>query len=288
MSQRSRQRPPAIKTLEVDSYEMAYLENGQGLPLVLVHGSLNDYRSWTFQMAAFGAHYRTIAVSLRQCYPEKGNGPVENFSLHRHADDLAVFVNALGSGPVHLAAHSRGGDVALIMASKHPELIRSLVLADPAPLDTMLPPLPEVRAEVEKRRTVVRTAIACLQKGDLDIGLETFIDAVSAPGNWQKLSGSVKQARRDNAWSLTSLLGDAQVPFTCADAQKIDAPVLLMTGDKSHCLYGMMHDALAPCLMHRQKVVIPNASHGMHTDNPEAFNAAVLAFLANCHVRRDE
>ena len=42
--------PPGIKTLTVNNYQMAYLECGQGIPLVLVHGSLNDYRAWTTQM----------------------------------------------------------------------------------------------------------------------------------------------------------------------------------------------------------------------------------------------
>jgi pimeloyl-ACP methyl ester carboxylesterase len=42
----------------------------------------------------------------------------------------------------------------------------------------------------------------------------------------------------------------------------------------------MMHDALQLCLKKHQKVTISNASHGMYKENPEAFNAAVIDFLA--------
>jgi len=258
---------------------MAYLDCGQGAPLVLVHGSLSDYRTWILQMAPFSAQYRTIAVSLRHCYPECWKGHGDDFSLRQHADDLAMFVKALNVGPVHLVAHSRGGDVALIMAAEHPQLLQSIVLADPAPLDTMLPDTPEVSSATAARKAVVTEALEKLQAGDLDGGLEVFTDAANAPGAWEKLPKSARRIRRDNAWSLKSLVADSQVPFKGADAKRISAPVLLVTGDRSPCLYGMMHAALQGCLRCPQKVLIANASHGMHRENPEAFSAAVLGFL---------
>lgn len=271
--------PHGMRTIDVNGYEMAYLEHGQGTPLVLIHGSLSDYRAWVFQMKPFGECFRAIAVSLRHCYPESWNGDGGTFSVRQHADDLAVFLKKLGSGPVHLVAHSRGGDIALILAAKHPELVRSMVLADPAPINKMLPNTPEVNAETEKRKAFVTAAVDRMNRGDIDGGLELFTDAVSIPGNWSKLSESAKQTRRDNAWSLKSLVADAQEPFNCMDASKIDAPILLVTGERSPRLYGMMHTALRPHLKRHQMITIAHASHGMYTENPGVFNAAVLDFL---------
>jgi pimeloyl-ACP methyl ester carboxylesterase len=259
---------------------MAYLKRGQGTPLVLVHGSLSDYRAWALQMESFSMGYQTFAVSLRHCYPECWDGKGDKFSVHQHADDLSVFVKKLNAGPAQLIAHSRGGDVALILAAKHPKLVRSMVLADPAPLNKMLPATPEVNKEIEKRKEFVTTAIERLKKGDWDGGLEVFTDAVSAPGNWKKLPEAAKQICRDNAWSLKCLVADAQEKFYCIDAKKIEAPVLLVTGDNSPCLYAMMHTALQPCLRKHQKVTISNASHGMYRENPEAFETIVIDFLA--------
>lgn len=154
-----------------------------------------------------------------------------------------------------------------------------MVLVDPAPLNEILPVTPEVNTELEKRKAFVKAAIERFQQDDWDGGLEMFTDAVSAPGNWKKLPESAKQIRRDNAWSLKSLVTDAQEKFTCTDAKKIDAPVLLVTGDKSPLIYGMMHAALQPCLKSQQMATIPNASHGINRENPEAFNTAVIDFL---------
>jgi pimeloyl-ACP methyl ester carboxylesterase len=63
------------------------------------------------------------------------------------------------------------------------------------------------------------------------------------------------------------------------DASKIDTPILLVTGERSPRLYGMMHAALRPHLKRHQMITVANASHGMHTENPGAFNTAVLDFL---------
>lgn len=268
-----------IRTIAVNGYEMAYLECGQGAPLVLIHGSLNDYRAWVSQVEPFGECFRTIAVSLRHCYPECWNGDGETFSVRQHADDLAEFIKKLGAGSIHLVAHSRGGDIALILAAKYPELVRSMVLADPAPLDQMLLKTPDAIAETEYRKTFVTAAVELLEQGDVDGGLELFTDAVSMPGTWSKLSESSKQVRRDNVWSLKSLVTDAQAPFNRLDAGNIDVPILLVTGDNSPRLYAMMHTALRSHLKRHQMITIPNASHGMYTDNPAAFNAAVLDFL---------
>lgn len=280
MPPRSWNLPHGVKAIEVNGYDMAYLERGQGAPLVLVHGSLADYRAWSLQMECFGSGYRTFAVSLRHCFPECWDGRGDKFCVHQHADDLSVFLKKLNAGPVHLIAHSRGGDVALIMAARHPRLIRSMVLADPAPLNNMLPLTPEVDSELENRKAFVTAAIERLKQGDRDGGLEVFTDAVSVPGKWKKLPESARQTRRDNAWSLKSLVADAQAAFYCSDAGNIDAPVLLVTGDQSPRLYARMHTALQPCLKHHQNVTISNASHGMYRDNPGAFNAAVMEFLA--------
>lgn len=274
--------PAGVKTLLVDKYPMAFLEGGKGAPLVLVHGSANDYRAWIFQMEAFGARYRTIAVSLRHFYPEHWNGEGSDFSLRRHAQDLAVFIQKLDAGPVHMVGHSRGADVALIMAMNHSELLRAVVLADPAPLAGLLPKTAEADAELAKRSAIICQSLERLQQGDVDGGLEIFIDGMSAPGNWQRLPETARQIRRDNVWSLKSLVADMHESFNCSDAGKIDVPVLLMTGEKSPRLYAMMCAALQTCLKSQQAATIPNASHGMNRENPDRFNAVVLAFLAGC------
>jgi len=101
--------PAGIKTIDVNGYPMAFLESGTGESVVLVHGAGGDYRSWARQVASPPRGFRLIAVSLRHYYPERWDGKGVTFSVRQHAEDLALFIEALGVGPVYLVAHSRGG-----------------------------------------------------------------------------------------------------------------------------------------------------------------------------------
>jgi len=271
---------PEVKKLDIGGYEMAYVERGSGVPVVFVHGTVSDYRWWGAQMEPFAERSRAIAISLRHFYPERWNGEGEDASIRQHADDMAAFIAGLQAGPVHVVGHSRGGDVVLLLASAHPELLRSVVLMDPAPLETLVPRTPQATAEAQRRLGFINAALERLQQGDRDGGLERFIDGVAGPGAWQKMAPTMKQMMMDDAWSIRSLPADAKEAFTCADAGRIAAPVLLVTGEKSPPAYGAMLAALEPCLPLAEKVTIPNAAHGMNRANPEAYNAAVLEFLA--------
>ncbi|MCP4718339.1 MAG: alpha/beta hydrolase [Desulfobacteraceae bacterium] len=268
-----------IKKILVNDYEITYIDCGTGVPLVFVHGSLSDYRSWGTQIKFFSKKYRTIVLSLRHCYPELWNSTDGRFSILQHADDLAVFIKNLNVGPVHIVGHSRGGSIVLKMITDHPHLYRTAVLADPAPFNSMLSMNSEEIDEIEKRNKNVMKALDQINKGDLDKGLEIFTDAVSSFGAWEKLSETTKQIRRDNVWSLKSLVIDAKEPFSCEDAKEITKPILLITGENSPRIYGMMHGKLENSLINYEKTVINNASHGMHRDNPESFNALVYNFL---------
>ncbi len=83
-----------MPTLRVNRYDMTFAERG-GAPLLSVHGTLCDYRHWTGQMEPFGADERTIAVSLRHCWPEKWDGEADDFTVQQHMSDVASFIAAL-------------------------------------------------------------------------------------------------------------------------------------------------------------------------------------------------
>lgn len=119
-----------VNWIEVNGYPMAYQGRGAGPPLVLVHGSFCDYRIWPDQLEPFSQHHRVLNVSLRHYFPELWDGVGNDFSFAQHADDVGVFVEKLDLGPVHLLGASRGGAVAIEVAKKYPDFIRTLILAD--------------------------------------------------------------------------------------------------------------------------------------------------------------
>jgi esterase len=200
---RTWQLPQQVKTLTVNGYEMAYLERGTGVPLILVHGGVSDYRHWLLQVRPFSSNYRVIALSLRHCYPEQWNGDGDDFAVGQHLQDLVSFIKGVDGGPVHLLGHSLGGDIALMPASAHSDFLRSLILVEPAPIYSMLPKTPENVDGMEKSRASFAAAMEFLQRGNPDKAVEQFIDDIGGPGAWTNVSERQKEVFRDNAWSHT-------------------------------------------------------------------------------------
>src|SRR4051812_30592695 len=69
--------PAGVKTMAVNGYDLAYVEEGKGEVLVLLHGASNDLRSFQLQMKPLGEKFRTISVSLRHYWPEPWSGDGE-------------------------------------------------------------------------------------------------------------------------------------------------------------------------------------------------------------------
>ena len=69
------------------------------------------------------------------------------------------------------------------------------------------------------------------------------------------------------------------LPVTCDDLKKIKAPVLLLTGDRSPLVFPLTIDELSRCLSNKERVTLPNSSHGLYQENPAGFNKIVLAFI---------
>lgn len=118
-----------------------------GAPLVLVHGLTDDGGCWPDAVTHWGGTWRILAVDQR------GHGASPRFTpdqLPRSpevwVDDLAEAVRTVGA-PVVLVGHSLGGTNALRVASAHPELVRALVLEDPAKPSGARAPEPTFVAE---------------------------------------------------------------------------------------------------------------------------------------------
>lgn len=271
--------PTGVKTAQVNGYEMAYVEQGSGVPVIFVHGAAVDYRYFTAQMEPFSAKYRTIAVSLRRYYPEPWRGDGE-FSLNQQVVDLTAFINWLGVGPVHLIGHSRGGTVALYTATKIPGMVRTLTLAEGGAGMPAFSPTDPVAVE---RRRVTMTAIAeKLKQGDTDAGLEMFAEYVSGPGAWKTMPDATKNSFRANAWTLVAAEKDTPTwaPLSCDDVKRLDMPVLLLEGERTPAHYRTILDNIQACLRRSTREVVRNSSHGTPRANPQGFSAAVMGFIA--------
>ncbi len=116
------------REIEIAGRRLRYLElgDGDGVPVLLVHGFGGDLNTWMFTQPALADGRRTIALDL----PGHGGsvkevGPGDGESL---ADAVAGMLTALGIERVHLVGHSMGGAVAALTALRRPERAASLTL----------------------------------------------------------------------------------------------------------------------------------------------------------------
>nr|WP_276081445.1 alpha/beta hydrolase [Methylobacterium sp. GC_Met_2] len=271
--------PEGTQRVVVDGYPLTYQVTGSGEPLVLVHGSLNDYRIWYAQVPEFAKKYRVITMSLRHYYPERWDGKGDDFSVSQHAEDVAALIKQLGLSKVHLLGHSRGGAVVLMVAKAHPELIKTLILEDASGMEGLLPDTPESRKMASETKELVGGLRRNLADGNVEKAAQEFTDGLGGPGTWAKRSPAQRQILLDNMG--TGVDSGERGNITCADIAKFDFLVLTLTGERSPKRYGEAFAAAQRCnAAVPTPIVIPNAAHAMNRENPEPFNASVLEFLA--------
>ena len=234
-----------------------------------------DYRSWARQVASPPRGFRLIAVSLRHYYPERWDGKGVTFSVRQHAEDLALFIEALGVGPVYLVAHSRGGSVAVRTTQARPALVKKLVLMEGA-FGALLEK-PGSGDAGQGLSPIAKAVKARFDQGDIEGGLELWSDR-DEPGAWARRSEEDRQRSRDNAWTL--IAGGSDYPVTCADLAGLRMPVLLMQGEKTSRRLASIVDATHKCLPSAERATIPDAGHSMHAMNPAGFEKVFVQFLS--------
>lgn len=271
--------------MEVNGVNLHYVEKGTGTPVVFVHPGYSDYRTWRNQMDAFSVDYRAIAYSRRYNFPN--NVPIDSTSTFSmiHVNDLISFIKSLDAGPVHLVGHSAGGWIALQATIQQPELVKTLVLGEPAVLDLYSgDPLGESLMK-EFVQGLMRTRKAYRIDED-EQAVRIFFSLVTGKEHYfENLSEKNREIIMDNmAESKAEALvqnpkGDTPLPITCKEVEMLTAPILLVCGGESPRFVTYLQDKLEACLQNKDRVTLSNTNHGLHYENPEAFNKAVLQFI---------
>lgn len=270
--------PAEVKSKLIDGYWVAYKDDGQGTAIVFIHGANADYRSFVPQVEALAPSHRIVVPSLRHYYPEHWNGKGSDFSIEQHAADIAALITTLGLGKVHLVGWSRGGAVAIEVAKRHPELVRSLVMEDGV-IGMPLEDTPENSKAAELKAQNDKAIQDHLNAGDPTKASEVLVDGLTQPGGWQRLPQPRKQVVIDNIYTA---FGDKIPPplTSCDELKRFRFPVLLMTAEKSPKRYALLYREMQKCAAFTDPIVIPAAGHNIHGGNPDAYNEVLLTFFA--------
>ncbi len=278
---------PAIQQVQIGhGVVLHYVEMGKGEPIVFVHGSLSEGGFWNPQMGPFAEKYRVVAYS-RRYNPPNENEPVVGYSAVTDADDLAHLIEKLRLGKVHVIGHSYGALTALFLAVRHPELVRSLVIAE-APAVSLLAYLPGDESEVGKqtladiRERMVKPMKAAFSRGDRNGGVAAFIDYVSNdPKGWEKWPESARQEALKGAheWDVMLTKGELFPELRPEDVKKIAAPTLLLSGDKTFEFLKLIDEELGRLIPKSRRVVLPGATHHLFYEQPEKCRSVIEEFL---------
>ncbi|MFN0072966.1 MAG: alpha/beta fold hydrolase [Chloroflexota bacterium] len=253
---------------------LSFMDTGGMRPiLLLVHGFALDHRMWESQIDAFREEWRVIAPDLRG-FGNSDAGPSGPLTMPGHADDLATLLSNLAVvGPVVYVGLSMGGYAGFELWRRHRERVRAMVLADTkATLDD---------AERQRYREIMaRDAEAVGSSAPALEAMWPHLCSASLPPD-----AEVPQMLR--------VIMESQSAHGIADGQRgmaarqdsvpllaaIDVPTMVIVGEDDVLTPPAESRLMAERLPRATLVEIPGAGHMSNMEAPEAFNAALLAFL---------
>lgn len=260
-------------TVADDGVPIAYHVSGRrdGAPLLMLQGLGVDARGWVLQRFPLGRHFRCYAVDNRGVGGSAG--APHPLSLEQMADDAVAVLDDAGVADAHVMGASMGGVLAQIVAVRHPDRVRSLVLACTA-----------CRHHEWRRELFEDWSAAVLAGGMGALGGEGFRWLVGPRlhrrvGMWLNLmAGILAQAPPHNfAAQVQAILAESdELRF---ELTGVRAPTLVITGSQD--LLTPLGDAeeLAELIPNARLLEVRGVGHAIMVEAPNAFNRAVVGFL---------
>jgi len=259
--------------LDLAGVRLRYDAAGNGPPLVLVHGSAVDGTTWANVVPMLARSYTVITYD-RRGYGDSKHAPVRDHRLH--GDHLIAILEQVAKQPAVVVGWSSGGNVALAMAAKRPDLFKSLVIIE-APFHG----LRHMNGDV--LRTLFRLKFKQLIGRPVE-ALEEFLRFGSALASGGNTYDRLPQAERDVLRRYSSqVLAEwdphpygvmhEHVPTRAIAA--IPVPITWLLGGESSPWMKKLHDSVKRQRPDIETLVIPGAGHLMHLDAPEKFIDAV-------------
>jgi pimeloyl-ACP methyl ester carboxylesterase len=230
---------------------------------------------WAPQREALGAAYRVLCPDFRGF----GGTPLPGGdapSLDEAADDLAAALDARGvTDPVVLAGLSMGGYVAMAFLRRHPGRVAALVLADTKA--TADPP-----AAAANRERIAEEVVAAGSSAQLGEELLPKLLGSTTRETKPLVVGRVRAMVETAppgavAWAQRAM---AARPDSTADLRAAGVPALVVVGAQDEITAVADAEAMVAALPDAQLVLLHDAGHLSSMEAPDAFNAAVLEFLA--------
>jgi 2-succinyl-6-hydroxy-2,4-cyclohexadiene-1-carboxylate synthase len=270
-----------MSVVRTNGIEFRVEDNGNGPPLVLLHGFTGSSASWAPFGRDLASDHRVVAIDLIGHGASSAPVDPSRYGFDQALHDLAEMTAQLGITRASWLGYSLGGRLALGMALDYPDRVSSLILVSATA---------GIQDEHERHQRM--EADEGMARRIEEAGVAAFVDEWERLPIWESQRGlpdEVSRLQRDirrgnSAIGLANILrgmGQGAQPSYWEQLGKIDVPVLLMAGalDRKYVgIAGQMGIRIADATLS----VVPDAGHAVHLERPREFIEDVRAFLARC------
>jgi pimeloyl-ACP methyl ester carboxylesterase len=262
-----------VGVAEVNGVVLPYEVEGEGTPLVLIHGWAVHQGFWDDDVEPFARDHQVIR------YDRRGFGAATGRpDLTADPADLKALLDRLDVPRAHVLGHSQGAIVALSFAHRYPGMVDGLVLFGPGLLPGQPPPPgDDLPAATDWVAVGQADGIEALRAAIGQWALEHF-------GGPMEESHAAKAAALLSAYTGADLLdpaapSDLVVPAGVTDLGAVAAPTLVIYGEHDMSFVQAAADLATDGIPGARRVVIPDAGHAANWQQPDRFATAVLEFL---------
>lgn len=253
-----------------------YHEQGQGVPLIFLHGHSLDHRMWNSQSSTFARHYRVILPDFRGYGRSSQQEEGRPFT---HADDILTLMDSLRIDSAHVVGLSMGAFVAGDLLAMHPERLISCTMASGGiRRNSPGPSQPMDSAEISRRNAEIEEV---KRKGIEAVKHEWLNTLINGGGS--KREQIYKPLRRMiNQWTAWQLTHKEERLFYAREAwlrliqRRPSTPVLFLRGETEHKKGSPAEMRFLP---NATFLTLSDCGHMMNMEQPDSFNRAVLSFL---------
>jgi pimeloyl-ACP methyl ester carboxylesterase len=261
-----------------------------GEPALYVHGLGGSATNWTDLAGLLAGHLDGEAVDLHG-FGWSDPAPRGNYALSTHARSVMRLIELRGRGPVHLFGNSMGGAIAILLAARRPDLVRTLTLVSPAVpdlrprtgSDALMPLLlmPGASHLVERRLAGMDPAARVRQVLELCYGDPSLVPP-------ERLAEAAEDARKrvGQQWAMTAFtrslrgLVAAYLPGARSlwrTAAGITAPTLIVWGTRDRLVDVKLAPRTAEAIPNARLLVLPGVGHVAQMEDPTSVARAFLA-----------
>jgi pimeloyl-ACP methyl ester carboxylesterase len=262
-----------VPRITVNDVELEYQVRGDGPPVVLVHGSWTDHTSWELVVPELACEYRVVTYDRRG--HSASERPITPASRRTEEADLVALLEALQLTPAHLVGNSYGGSICLGVATRRPDVVRSVAAHEPPLLDAVRDDL-HVADDIAPLLDLVASLLAADEQ---ERGAATFVDAVLGEGVWAALPDNMRRTMIANSSTFLAMLDDPGWAAVPSSSRPVP-PILLSQGSHSPKWFHQIVAALsADAFRDAQLATLAGAGHAPHLTHSTDYVATLQRFF---------